>query len=133
MERSIINPAALAAPHGYSHVVTAKGAGKTVFISGQVAWNAKGDIVGKGDLRAQTIQAYENLKTALAAAGASFSDMVKMNTYVVNLRPEDVAVIREVRSRYLPADKPPASTLIGVQALVVEGLLIEVEAVAVVD
>jgi enamine deaminase RidA (YjgF/YER057c/UK114 family) len=98
-----------------------------------VALNKQGEIVGKGDLRAQTIQVFENLKTALAAAGASFSDVVKMNTYVVNYKPTDAAVIREVRSKYTSKEKPPASTLVGIQALAREDFLIEVEVTAVVN
>ena len=103
-----------------------------VFIAGQVAWDVKGEIVGKGDLRAQATQAYTNLKAALAAAGATTADVVKMNTYVVNFKSSDLPVIREVRSQFFPQENLPASTLVGVQALAVDGLLIEVEAVAMV-
>ena len=70
MEKKFINPPELSAPRGYTHVVTATG-GKMVFIAGQVAWDSKGEVVGKGDLRAQATQAYTNLKAALAAAGAT--------------------------------------------------------------
>ena len=84
------------------------------------------------DLRAQTERTFENIKIALAAAGATFRDVVKTNLYVVGLKPQDVPVIREVRSRYLAADQPPASTLVGVSALVGADWLIEIEVVAVV-
>jgi enamine deaminase RidA (YjgF/YER057c/UK114 family) len=131
MEKKFINPSTLAPPRGYTHVVTTTG-GKTVFVAGQVAWDAKGEVVGKGDLRAQATQAYENLKAALAAAGATFADVVKINTYVVNYKSADLPVIREVRSKFFAQENLPASTLIGVQALALEDLLIEVEAVAVV-
>ena len=131
MEKKFINPPTLATPRGYTHVVTASG-GKMVFIAGQVAWDVKGEIVGKGDLRAQATQAYENLKTALAAAGATTADIVKMNTYVVNFKAADLPVIREVRAKFFPQENLPASTLVGVQALAVDGLLIEIEAVAMV-
>jgi enamine deaminase RidA (YjgF/YER057c/UK114 family) len=131
MEKKFINPPTLAAPRGYSHVVTASG-GKMVFIAGQVAWDVKGEIVGKGDLRAQATQAYANLKVALAAAGATTADVVKLNTYVVNFKSADLPVIREVRNQFFPQENLPASTLVGVQALAVEGLLIEIEAVAMV-
>src|SRR5262245_9090403 len=131
MEKTCINPPELAKPGGYSHVVTATG-GKLVFIAGQVAWNAQGEMVGKGDLRAQATQVYTNLKTALAAAGATFADVVKMNTYIVNFKSSDLPMIREVRSQFFPQENLPASTLVGVQALALDGLLIEVEAVAVV-
>lgn len=104
-----------------------------VFVAGQIALDKDGKVVGEGDLRLQTVQVLQNVKAALEAAGATFSDVVKMNTYVVNLKPEDLPVIREVRSTYLPSSDPPASTLVGVTALAMPGLLIEVEVVAVVE
>ncbi len=121
----------LSTPRGYSYVVTATG--KLVFVAGQIALDKDGNVVGQGDLRAQTVQVFENVQACLAAAGATFADVVKLNTYVVNLKPEDLPVIREVRSRYLPAENPPASTMVGVTALAIEGLLIEIEAVAVIE
>lgn len=128
---TFINPFPIQPP-GYTHVVVVT-AGKTIYISGQVPVNAKGETVGAGDFRAQVMQVFENLKTALTAAGASFNDVVKMNTYVVNYQPADVAVIREVRKNYLSATHPPASTLVGVQALVNPDFRIEIEAVAVIQ
>jgi enamine deaminase RidA (YjgF/YER057c/UK114 family) len=130
-EKQFIQPDGLSKPPTYTHVVIAQG-GRTVFLSGQVAANAKGEVVGKGDLRAQTTQVMENLKTALAAAGATFADVVKSNTYVVNLKPEDLPVVREVRGKYFAGAHPPASTLVGVTALASPDYLIEIEAIAVV-
>ena len=121
----------LSTPRGYSHVVTARGT--MVFISGQIALDKEGKIVGLGDMRAQAAQVYENLKAALAAAGATFADVVKQNTYVVGLNAESIAAVREVRGRYLPDANPPASTLVGVTALAMDGLLIEIEMVAVIS
>lgn len=129
--RERINPAGLNRPKGYTHVVTTRG-GKHVFVSGQVALDAEGNLVGKGDLKAQADKAYQNLGVALEAAGASFADVVKLHTYVVGYRPQHLAVLSEVRTRYVGEAALPASTLLGVQALAREGLLIEVEAVAVV-
>ena len=129
MEKEFLNPVGLPVLPGFSQVVTAT-EGKIVFISGQVALNANNEVVGKGDLRAQVVQTFENLKGALAAVGATFDDVLKTNTYIVNYTPDMIGVVREVRSRYLPQEKPPASTLIGVQALVLEDLLIEIEAFA---
>ncbi len=131
MEKKFINPPTLATPRGYTHVVTTTG-GKMVFIAGQVAWDVKGEIVGKGDLRAQATQAYANLQAALAAAGATTADVVKLNTYVVNFKSADLLVIREVRGQFFPQENLPASTLVGVQALALDGLLIEIEAIAMV-
>ncbi|MFN4258013.1 MAG: RidA family protein [Gemmataceae bacterium] len=131
MHIDFFNPATLSPTFGWSHVVTATG-GKTVYISGQVSVNERGEVVGKGDLRAQTEQTFENLHRALAAVGATFRDVVKMNLYVVGLRPEHVPMVREARGRYVNAEQPPASTLVGVSALVNPDWLIEIEAVAVI-
>ena len=129
MEKEFLNPAGLPVLPGFSQVVTAT-EGKIVFISGQVALDANNEVVGKGDLGAQVAQTFEKLKRALAAVGATFDDVLKTNTYIVNYTPDMIGVVREVRSQYLPQEKPPASTLIGVQALVLEDLLIEIEAFA---
>ncbi len=126
--QQFIQPEGLSKPTSYTHVVVV---GKTVYLSGQVSNNEKGEVVGKGDLKAQVARVYENLATCLKSAGVSFSDVVKMNTYVVNLKPDDLAIIREVRSTYLNKEHPPASTLIGVQALAGPDYMIEIEAVAI--
>jgi len=131
-DRDFINPPDLAPPAGYTQAVSV-GPGRTLYISGQVAYDKKGDIVGPGDLRKQAEQTYANLEKALAAGGATFQDVVKTTHYVVNYSSADLPVLREVRSRYFHPERPPANTLIGVQALAREGLLIEVEAVAVVS
>ncbi|MBX9602664.1 MAG: RidA family protein [Bryobacteraceae bacterium] len=125
-----IQPDGLSKPTTYTHVVAASGK-ETVYVSGQVSADAKGQIVGKGDLKAQTAQAMENLKIALAAAGCTFDHVVKMTTFVVNFKAADLAALREIRSRYLNPAKPPASTLLGVQALANPDYLIEIEAIAV--
>jgi enamine deaminase RidA (YjgF/YER057c/UK114 family) len=132
MEKEFLNPAGMPVLPGFSQVVTAT-EGKIVFISGQVSFNADNELVGKGDLRAQAVQTFENLKQALAAVGATFDDVLKSNTYIVDYTPDVIGVIREVRSQYLPQEKAPASTLIGVQALAFEDLLIEIEAIAMVE
>lgn len=125
-----INPAAVSKPTGYTHVVSADGS-RIVFIAGQVPIDADGNVVGEGDLAAQAKQVFENLKACLDSAGATFNDVVKMTTFVVNYTPEDRQHIAAARAAYLPADKPPASTLVGVQALARPEIRIEIEAVAV--
>ena len=95
--------------------------------------NDKAEVIGKGDMRAQTERTFENLKACLAAAGATFDDVVKITYYVVGLTAEHVPHIREIRKKYLSATNPPASTLVGVEALVVPDWLIEIEAIAVVN
>jgi enamine deaminase RidA (YjgF/YER057c/UK114 family) len=131
MPTQFLNPPGLAPTSGWTHVVTATG-GKTVHVSGQVSVDQRGQIVGRGDLKAQTEQTFANLEVALKAAGASFRDVIKMNLYVVGLKPELVPLIREVRARYVNPESPPASTLVGVSALVGADWLIEIEVVAVV-
>ena len=121
----------LAPPRGYSHVVSATG-GTTVYVAGQVALDADGRVVGPGDLRVQTEHVLKNLVRALAAAGARIDDVVKITTFVVDFKPADRDVIREVRARFFEGT-PPASTLVGVQALVMPELMIEIEAIAVID
>jgi enamine deaminase RidA (YjgF/YER057c/UK114 family) len=131
MTTEFLNPPALCKTHGWTHVVSTSG-GKTIHISGQVGIDAAGNVMGKGDLKRQTEQAFENLRLALAAAGATWNDVAVTRLYVVNLKPEHVPIIREVRSRYVSAEHPPASTLVGVAALVGADWLIEIEAMAVV-
>jgi enamine deaminase RidA (YjgF/YER057c/UK114 family) len=128
MERRYINPLELSVPRNYTHVVVTT-AGRTVHVSGQVAYDGTGRIVGKDDLRAQIMQVFENVKAALVAADAGFADVVKMNTYIVDLTPEKAQVLREVRAQYVQ-DHPPASTTVGVTSLVHPDLLVEIEVVA---
>src|SRR5438105_4533677 len=125
-----INPESLSRPTGYTHVVSVEGARKLVFISGQVSLNSAGEVVGRGDLGTQARQVFQNLEAALKAAGASFADVTKMTTFIVNYKPEDRDVIRAARAAYLPADASPASTLVGVQSLAVADFMIEIEAIA---
>jgi len=132
MEKQFIHPDGLAKPGVYTPVVTARG-GKTVYVSGQVSQDSAGNLVGKGDLVAQTEQVYRNLQTALAGAGATFNDIVKLNVYIVNFKPEYRDLLQSVRTRHVSKEHPPASTLIGVQALAREGFLVEIEAIAVVE
>src|SRR5215471_5346120 len=114
-----INPEGLATSPAYTQVVTAK-PGTVVWVSGQVAQNAKGDVVGKGDLKVQLNQAWENVKTALAGSGATLRDVVKITQYVVNYKPSMRADLREARLRFMGSGDPPAATLVGVQSLATE-------------
>ena len=116
-------------PPGYTHAVIVN-SGKIVFIAGQVGLNKEGKMVGKDDFRAQAAQAFSNLKSALAAAGAKPENLVKLNYYVVGLNHEKLLALRELRSSFVNKDNPPASTLIGVAALFSEEASVEIEAVA---
>jgi enamine deaminase RidA (YjgF/YER057c/UK114 family) len=126
---SFINPGEVAAPTGYTHVVSVEGPQKILYVSGQVSKNQKGEIVGRGDLEAQTRQVYSNLLAILKSQGASFKNVVKVNTYSTN--PEKVDVIRKVRTEFITGDEPPASTFVGVTALADPAFLVEIEAVAI--
>jgi enamine deaminase RidA (YjgF/YER057c/UK114 family) len=132
MSASFHNPPSLCPTFGWTHVVASSGA-RTIHISGQVGIDATGKVIAPGDLMRQTDQAFENIRLALASVGATFRDVVNTRLYVVGLKPEHVPIIREVRSRYVDAAHPPASTLVGVTALVGPEWLIEIEATAVVD
>ena len=127
-----LNPPSLSKPTGYSHA-TLVTAGRQVHVSGQVALTAAGDIVGKGDIAAQTEQVYQNLKIALSAAGADMRQVFKLVTYVVDLTPARAAEIRKVRLAHMTEGDYPASTMVGTTALVHPDFLIEVEAIALLD
>jgi enamine deaminase RidA (YjgF/YER057c/UK114 family) len=119
-------------PTGYSHVVSATGS-KMVYVAGQIGLDAEGKLVGAGDMAAQAKQVYVNIGHALAAAGATFADVVKLNTYIVGLDAERMAAARAARSAHFAGPNFPASTLVGVTALAMDGLMIEVEVVAIVE
>lgn len=127
-----INPAGLSRPTGYSHVAVVT-AGRQAHVAGQVALDAAGQVVGRGDLGAQAEQVYANLKTALAAVGADFSRIFKVVTYVVDLTPEKAAAVRAVRNRHFGDGPLPASTMVGVTSLVNSDLLVEIEVSAALD
>ena len=125
------NPDTVAAPVGtYSQAVRVETRDAVwIHVSGQIAIDLEGNLVGPGDLRAQTQQVFENLRAILEAHGATFADVVKIGTYLTTL--DDLAGMREVRSEYLTSE-PPASTAVQVVALVVPDALIEIDLVAVV-
>jgi len=125
------NSSQLPPARGYSQVVVAT-PGKMIFISGQIAMDPSGNIIGAGDLRIQTEQAMRNLGSALDAAGATFDNVVKINWYVKNFNGDQLPLIREIRARYLNQSHPPANTLAGVAELYPPEALIEVEAIAII-
>jgi enamine deaminase RidA (YjgF/YER057c/UK114 family) len=130
MTLELINPEELPRHDSYTQVIAATGS-RLVFVAGQVAENAQGNLVGPGDLAVQARQAFANVGRALAAAGARPDQVPKITIYVVHHRPEFVPDISEARIAVF-GDHKPADALVGVEALA-EGYLIEVEAIAVVD
>lgn len=126
------NPDGLSKPTGYTHVTVVESR-RQVHISGQVALDANGNLVGKGDIGAQAEQVFKNLEIALTSAGADVSKVFKMVTYVVGLKPELLPPIRAARAKRFGDGPFPASTLVGVTALVNPDLLLEVEVIAALD
>ncbi len=125
-----INPDTLPRANGYSHVAVVTG-GRTIHIAGQIALDGAGTLVGEGDMHAQARQVFENLKAALEAAGADFRHVVRLNFYLLDA--SRIGEVREVRDRYVNLAAPPVSTAIEIRRFVRDGLLIEIDAVAVVD
>ena len=125
------NPNTLAKPPGYSYVVEATGPNRTIYFAGQLGVDTDNKFVGApGDFRAQCARAFDNMTLALKSAGAGWSDVVKINNFLVDIE-SNMAAFREVRDRYLNTNAPPASTTIGVPALARPGGLFEIEAIAV--
>ena len=125
-----INPPELAPPPGYSNVVEVSG-GRLVFIAGQTALDREGNLVGGKDLEAQADQVFRNLGFALAAAGCTARDLVKLNVFVRDMA--GLPLYRKARDRFLGTVNPPAApaiTLVEVSKLFRDDLLIEIEAVA---
>ena len=116
-------------PEPFSHYTDAVRAGNLLFISGCVALDSDGELVGEGDAVAQARQVFENIGLCLSAVGASFADVVKVTTFLTDIA--DRALINPVRQEFF-GEARPASTLVEVSALVVPEFLIEVEAVAVI-
>jgi enamine deaminase RidA (YjgF/YER057c/UK114 family) len=127
MDATFLSPSTLPEPPGYSHVVSTRPA-RVVWVSGQVAMNADGSAAAPGDWEAQTRLAFENVGRALEAADASWSDVVKLTYFVVDV--SALQTIRTVRDEFVDTDRPPASSLVQVAALFRPDLLIEIEAVA---
>lgn len=125
-----LNPKTLAPPPGYTYVVETTGPGRTVYIAGQLGLDLDNKLVGAaGDFRAQCTSAFENLGHALAAVGAGFGDVVKINNYLIDMT--HLGIFREVRDKFLNTARPPASTTVAIAQLARPDALFEIEAIAV--
>ncbi|WP_221088694.1 RidA family protein [Deinococcus aquaedulcis] len=122
------SPDTLPQAPGYTPAVEVRG-GRTLYISGQVALNAGGELVGPGDFEAQARQCFQNVAHALAAADMTFADVVKLGLYVLDMA--GLPTLRRVRDDFVNTAQPPASTLVQVSAFFRPDVLVEVEAVAV--
>ena len=134
MPKEFINPDSLfpSLEHGFSQIVAASGR-KTVYISGQTAWDAQKQIIGEDNLAQQTKQALRNVQTAVEAAGGTLADVVALRIYIVDYQPEKADAIGHALREFFPLENRPASTWIGVACLAVPDFLIEIEATAVLE
>lgn len=135
MSKEFINPPDLPNwEQAFSQIiVVSNGTGKTVYVSGQVSVDREKNLIGEGNLGAQSMQAFQNLVLALRTGGATAADVVKLNIYVKDYKPVDAALISEALRKYFPQSNLPTSTWLGVQSLAEEGFLIEVDAIAVIE
>jgi enamine deaminase RidA (YjgF/YER057c/UK114 family) len=132
MTKKFVNPPGLKPLGMYTQATVVQG-GSIAFISGQVSVDAQGKVVGAGNMQAQAVQVFENLKVALGGVGATFEDVVKFTIFIVGLTQEKRKAVMEVRSRYISHKNPPAATMIGVDKLVEPELLLEIEAVVAIN
>ena len=134
MSKEAINPPSVfrSLDHGFSQAVITSGR-KTLYVSGQTAWDSQKQLIGGGDLEGQARQAFTNLKAVVAAAGGTLADVVSVRIYVVDYRPEKAVPVGRAFRHFFSSEVKPASTWIGVAALADPGFLIEVEATAVFD
>jgi enamine deaminase RidA (YjgF/YER057c/UK114 family) len=122
------NPATMAKPTGYTHVVEVNGPGRTIYIAGQLGYDRAGK---QGtDFREQATLVYENLKAAIESVGGKMENIVKLNAFLTDIRAQ-LPIYREVRDKFVNVAAPPASTTLEVPKLAREGALLEVEAIAV--
>jgi enamine deaminase RidA (YjgF/YER057c/UK114 family) len=123
-----IAPPGVAPSNGYTHVVA--GTGRLVAISGQIALDEAGQLVGRDDAEAQARQVFANLRSCLTAAGATFDNVIKLTCFVTDMA--WLPVIRSVRDTFVDTARPPASTAVQVTALFRPDLLVEIDALAVI-
>jgi enamine deaminase RidA (YjgF/YER057c/UK114 family) len=122
-----INPEGLVRPPTYTQVVEVVRPGRTIYISGQLGTDRDGKLAA-GDFGAQAEQVFKNLQAALAAAGAGFTDVIKLNSYLMHIT--DLPALRDVRARYLNEQALPASTTLEVAKFARKDALLEIEAIA---
>ena len=131
MSHKFINPPAIPAPRGYTHVVETSAPGRTIYFSGQLGMTPDGKFAGApGDFRVQATQCFENLKAGLKAVGGGFEHVVKITNFFVDMA--HLPLFFEVRDRYVNTKAPPASTAVQIGKLARDGALFEIEAVAVI-
>ncbi|MEU8708327.1 RidA family protein [Streptomyces sp. NPDC048565] len=120
------HPAGVAPSSGYTHVIT--GPGRVAAIAGQMAFDTDGELVGPGDPTAQARQVFTNMERCLAAAGATFNDVIKLTYFVTDIA--FVPHILAARDEFIDSERPPTSTVVQIVALYRPDLLLEVDALA---
>lgn len=125
------NPTSVSMAKGYSHSVEIDlGNCKMVILSGQIALDNKGDLIGKDNLAEQTEQVFTNIKNIIAESGGTMDDVIKIGIYMIDIT--QIQTVRDVRNKFFNQQKPPASTLVQVSKLVRDDLLIEIEATVII-
>lgn len=125
------NPTSVSVTKGYSHSVEIDlGNCKMVMISGQIAIDNKGNLVGKNNLAEQTQQVFTNMKNIIAESGGTMDDVIKLGIFMIDIT--QVQTIRDVRNKFINQQNPPTSTLVQVNKLVRDDLLIEIEATVII-
>ena len=132
MKKRFLNPSGSPTPKSYHHTVAVEG-GRTIYLSGQVAFDENRQIVGGSDVVEQTRQAMRNLQAAVEAGGGEITDLVQITTHVVNYDPLQLEDITDTIAEFLSPESYPANTLVAVESLSTEGLLIEIGGIAVTD
>ena len=130
MTKQYSNPPSLPSPRNYHHTVAVEG-GRTIFLSGQVAFDRERNIIGD-DVATQARQAFRNLETAVEAGGGAMTDIVQLTIHVVDYSPDQLDRIAGTIAEFFPRDRLPSNTLVGVQSLSTKSLLIEITGIAVV-
>jgi enamine deaminase RidA (YjgF/YER057c/UK114 family) len=130
MECKAINPPDLFVGKAFSQTFSVQGAQRLIFIAGQVDCDREGGVRHPNDLEAQLKGTLDNVDIALRAQGATMKDLVKVNFYIVGLEPSQTLRIRDIRAAYFDTERPPAVTLVGIERLSIDGLLVEIEAIA---
>jgi len=126
-----LNPPSVSSPKGYSHAVQVDlGTCRMLIISGQVAIDSKGNLVGKGDFAKQSEQAFQNIKNIVENAGGTMDNVVKLGFYILDVN--QIQTLRSVRDKFINTKSPPASTLVQVSKLFRDDVLVEIEATAII-
>ena len=133
MQREALNPDTLfsSRQYGFSQIVSVQG-GRTVYFSGQVAWDENQQIVGQDNLKQQVWQSLKNVEIAVQAAGGTLQDIVSMRIYIVADKLKNSSAVSEGLHAFFPGGNPPTATWIGVRALANKSFLIEIEPIAVI-